>query len=205
MAGKGTKKERGDTRRRIQDVALELFVRNGYEKTSLREIAEILEVSKPAIYYHFKSKEDILLSIFQDLSRPVDDIISWGRQQPRNLETKQEILRRYSAALEASVPLVRFLRENEATLRDLKVGKEFGQQMTSIGEMLTDSDTSLTDQLRCMSALLTLHFGTFALPNITGDAQEKRSALLEITMEMVAAAHPEEAWWSWRRSAGRRR
>ncbi|AJT68447.1 hypothetical protein T261_6845 [Streptomyces lydicus] len=193
MAGKGTKKERGDTRRRIQDVALELFVRNGYEKTSLREIAEILEVSKPAIYYHFKSKEDILLSIFQDLSRPVDDIISWGRQQPRNLETKQEILRRYSAALEASVPLVRFLRENEATLRDLKVGKEFGQQMTSIGEMLTDSDTSLTDQLRCMSALLTLHFGTFALPNITGDAQEKRSALLEITMEMVAAAHPEEA------------
>ncbi|MFF4699096.1 TetR/AcrR family transcriptional regulator [Streptomyces chattanoogensis] len=193
MAGKGTKKERGDTRRRIQDVALELFVRNGYEKTSLREIAEILEVSKPAIYYHFKSKEDILLSIFQDLSRPVDDIISWGRQQPRNLETKQEILRRYSAALEASVPLVRFLRENEATLRDLKVGKEFGQQMTSIGEMLTDSDTSLTDQLRCMSALLTLHFGTFALPNIAGDAQEKRSALLEITMEMVAAAHPEEA------------
>ncbi|MFF4949543.1 TetR/AcrR family transcriptional regulator [Streptomyces chattanoogensis] len=193
MAGKGTKKERGDTRRRIQDVALELFVRNGYEKTSLREIAEILEVSKPAIYYHFKSKEDILLSIFQDLSRPVDDIISWGRQQPRNLETKQEILRRYSAALEASVPLVRFLRENEATLRDLKVGKEFGQQMTAIGEMLTDSDTSLTDQLRCMSALLTLHFGTFALPNIAGDAQEKRSALLEITMEMVAAAHPEEA------------
>ncbi|MGV4929390.1 TetR/AcrR family transcriptional regulator [Streptomyces sp. BHT-5-2] len=193
MAGKGTKKERGDTRRRIQDVALELFVRNGYEKTSLREIAEILEVSKPAIYYHFKSKEDILLSIFQDLSRPVDDIISWGRQQPRNLETKQEILRRYSAALEASVPLVRFLRENEATLRDLKVGKEFGQQMTAIGEMLTDSDTSLTDQLRCMSALLTLHFGTFALPNIAGDAQEKRSALLEITMEMVAAAHPEGA------------
>ncbi|MFG2093669.1 TetR/AcrR family transcriptional regulator [Streptomyces sp. NPDC048612] len=193
MAGKGTKKERGDTRRRIQDVALELFVRNGYEKTSLREIAEILEVSKPAIYYHFKSKEDILLSIFQDLSRPVDDIISWGRQQPRSLETKQEILRRYSAALEASVPLVRFLRENEATLRDLKVGKEFGQQMTTIGEMLTDSDTSLTGQLRCMSALLTLHFGTFALPSIPGDAQEKRSALLEITMEMMAAAYPEEA------------
>ncbi|MGW3011820.1 TetR/AcrR family transcriptional regulator [Streptomyces sp. NPDC001219] len=193
MAGKGTKKERGDTRRRIQDVALELFVRNGYEKTSLREIAEILEVSKPAIYYHFKSKEDILLSIFQDLTRPVDDIISWGRQQPRTLETKQEILRRYSAALEASAPLVRFLRENEATLRDLKVGKEFGQQMTTIGEMLTDSDTSLTDQLRCMSALLTLHFGTFALPNFPGDAEEKRSALLEITMEMVAAAYPEEA------------
>ncbi len=54
---------RGDTRERILDVALELFNEQGYDKTSLREIAERLGVTKAALYYHFKSKEDILLEL----------------------------------------------------------------------------------------------------------------------------------------------
>ena len=49
---------RGDTRVRIQQVALELFAEQGYERTSLREIAERLGVTKAALYYHFKSKEE---------------------------------------------------------------------------------------------------------------------------------------------------
>ena len=51
------------TREQILDVALELFTANGYEKTSLREIAERMNFSKAALYYHFASKEDILLAL----------------------------------------------------------------------------------------------------------------------------------------------
>ncbi|WP_411122190.1 TetR/AcrR family transcriptional regulator [Streptomyces sp. x-19] len=193
VAGSGARKDRGDTRKRIQEVALELFVRHGYEKTSLREIAEVLGVTKPAIYYHFRSKEDILQSIFEDLGRPVDDLIAWGRQQPPTLETKKELLRRYGAAMDATVPLFRFMRENEATLRDLKVGQEFNQQMTAIGEMLTDPQTPLIEQLRCMGALFTLHFGTFALGHFEGDPEVKRTALLAIATDMVETAHGEGA------------
>ncbi|HEX3981907.1 MAG TPA: helix-turn-helix domain-containing protein, partial [Acidimicrobiales bacterium] len=54
--------EPGDTRERILDIALELFTTQGYDKTSLRQIAEQLGFSKAAIYYHFASKEDILLA-----------------------------------------------------------------------------------------------------------------------------------------------
>ena len=57
----------GDTRDRILDIALELFTVQGYEKTSLREIAEKLGFSKAAIYYHFKSKEDILYALHMRL------------------------------------------------------------------------------------------------------------------------------------------
>lgn len=75
----GTKqRRRGNTRQRIQEVALELFAEQGYEKTSLREIAERLDVTKAALYYHFKTKEEILVSIFADLSRPIEDLIEWG-------------------------------------------------------------------------------------------------------------------------------
>jgi len=51
------------TRERILDIALELFTEQGYEKTSLRQIAERLGFSKAAIYYHFASKEDILIEL----------------------------------------------------------------------------------------------------------------------------------------------
>ena len=55
--------EEATTRERILDIALELFTEQGYEKTSLRQIAERLGFSKAAIYYHFASKEDILFEL----------------------------------------------------------------------------------------------------------------------------------------------
>jgi len=53
----------GDTRERILDVALDLFTEKGYDKTSLREIAEQLGFTKAALYYHFPGKKDILLAL----------------------------------------------------------------------------------------------------------------------------------------------
>jgi len=52
-----------DTREQILDVALELFVEHGYDNTSLREIAERMGFSKAALYYHFPSKDDILMAL----------------------------------------------------------------------------------------------------------------------------------------------
>jgi AcrR family transcriptional regulator len=51
------------TRERILDIALELFTRLGYEKTSLRDIAERLGITKAALYYYFERKEDILIEL----------------------------------------------------------------------------------------------------------------------------------------------
>ena len=51
------------TKERILDIALELFTEQGYERTSLRQIAERLGFSKAAIYYHFASKDDILMTL----------------------------------------------------------------------------------------------------------------------------------------------
>jgi AcrR family transcriptional regulator len=56
-----------DTRTAIRDVAVELFARHGYERTSLREIAEQLGMTKAALYYHYPSKQALLLSIVEPL------------------------------------------------------------------------------------------------------------------------------------------
>ncbi|MEV6423869.1 helix-turn-helix domain-containing protein [Streptomyces sp. NPDC051662] len=180
---------RGNTRQRIQDIALELFAEQGYEKTSLREIAERLDVTKAALYYHFKTKEDILISLFEDLSRPLDDLIAWGRTQPHTLETKQEILRRYSEALKSAAPLFRFMQENQAAVRELSIGHTFKERMIDMLDLIQDPDASLKNRVRCVSALFTMHAGTFALKDIEGDPEEKREAILEVSIELMSQAH----------------
>ncbi|MEV8393427.1 MULTISPECIES: TetR/AcrR family transcriptional regulator [unclassified Streptomyces] len=180
---------RGNTRQRIQDVALELFGEQGYEKTSLREIAERLDVTKAALYYHFKTKEDILISLFEDLARPLDDLITWGRTQPHTLETKEEILRRYSEALKKAAPLFRFMQENQATVRELSIGHTFKERMIDMLDLIQDPDASLKNRVRCVSALFTMHAGTFALKDVEGDPEEKREAILEVSIELMSQAH----------------
>ena len=182
-------RRRGDTRQRIQDVALELFAEQGYEKTSLREIAERLDVTKAALYYHFKTKEEIIVSLFEDLTKPIEDLIEWGRQQPHTLDTKQEIIRRYSEALGEAAPLFRFMQENQATVRDLSIGDTFKSRMLGMREIIIDPDAALVDQVRCISAMFTLHAGMFVLQDLAGDADEKRKAVLEVAIGLVTQAH----------------
>jgi AcrR family transcriptional regulator len=56
-----------DTKERIQAAARELFAEKGAQKTSLQEIADKLGITKPALYYHFASREDLLRSIVEPL------------------------------------------------------------------------------------------------------------------------------------------
>jgi AcrR family transcriptional regulator len=58
---------RSDTRQRIQEVARHLFARQGVQRTSLQDIADELGITKPALYYHFSSREDLVRSILVPL------------------------------------------------------------------------------------------------------------------------------------------
>src|SRR6201996_6750300 len=56
-------KPRSDTRWRIQEVARELFLQQGVQRTSLQDIADKMGITKPALYYHFSSRQDLVRSI----------------------------------------------------------------------------------------------------------------------------------------------
>lgn len=57
----------------ILDGALELFSRQGYRETSLQEIADRLGITRPAFYYYFRSKEEILWRLVEDLGNRLLD------------------------------------------------------------------------------------------------------------------------------------
>src|SRR5271168_199454 len=115
---------RRDTRAQAQKVALELFAEQGYEKTSLREIAERLGVTKAALYYHFKSKEDIVHSFTDDYFAEFDALVMWAMDQPRNEATRHEVLERYVGIVLAGHEVFRFLEQNRASVETMHGGKD---------------------------------------------------------------------------------
>lgn len=52
-----------DRREQIFEAGARLFARRGYQRTSLQEVADALGVTKPALYYYYRSKEDLLFEI----------------------------------------------------------------------------------------------------------------------------------------------
>lgn len=56
-----------DTKQRIQEVARELFAQQGVQRTSLQDIADRLGITKPALYYHFSSRDELVRSIVQPI------------------------------------------------------------------------------------------------------------------------------------------
>ena len=186
---------RGDTRARIQQIALELFAEHGYERTSLREIAERLGVTKAALYYHFKSKEDIVRSFTEDYFDRLDALIEWGQGQPPTAQTASELLDRYISIVMDSGEVFRFMERNQATLRDSEHGKhrfiQFRPRLNALVEILTGPDATPRSRIRAAAALFAastscMFFMNDALTPEADQAQHlDRDELHKIVLELA--------------------
>lgn len=56
-------REKEEMRERIIEAAIELFLKDGYDKTSIRQIADAIEYSPATIYLYFKDKDELFFSI----------------------------------------------------------------------------------------------------------------------------------------------
>jgi AcrR family transcriptional regulator len=61
---------------RLLNAAVHVFERKGYAGASVREIVELAGVTKPALYYHFGSKEGVLLAILTQAQQQFADVVA---------------------------------------------------------------------------------------------------------------------------------
>ena len=184
-------RETSDTRGRIQEIALKLFTEKGYEATSLREIAEALGVTKAALYYHFKTKDDIVASLAEDRRASIERLIAWGQGQPRTLETRLEFVRRYADELYDSHHHVfmRCMERTQTALRDHPQIEKPREMMTRLVGVLWDDDASSAQRLKSSMAIFTLHAAWFVLKEEVGD-DERMKAALEVALELIEPTPP---------------
>lgn len=64
------------TRAAIHDAALEQFLHFGYEATRLEDVADRLGLTRAAILYHYRSKEDVLRGIVEPVLHAIDTVLS---------------------------------------------------------------------------------------------------------------------------------
>lgn len=134
----------GDKRAAILRAAIQVFARNGYFNSKVADIARVAGVADGTVYLYFKSKEEILHSIF---SHTMDEAIAAGRAEVAKLtdphEKLQAIARNHLALLGADRDLAvvfqvelrgstKFMEEFSAAgmsiyLQDIRAAIEAGQ------------------------------------------------------------------------------
>jgi AcrR family transcriptional regulator len=191
-----------DTRERILDAALDLFIEQGYDKTSLREVAERVGVTKAALYYHFASKDEI----FRTLMQPVFEL----QQQAMSLVAEHPTLEEWSAGLTALVETVipqrrlfELFENNQSAVR--AVGERMMEESDvadvhevmhgRLDAVLGDETTPLADRVRMAGAVgLVMGVLGFAAGRsfLKVPAEELRSAVVDAVNDVlrVGTEHP---------------
>jgi len=103
-----------DTKENITRTALKLFLRNGYEKTSLNQIAREVGITKPAIYHHFKNKDELIHEV---LSLFFEEMGKWSRSRFGSCKTLKELLQAFFQSLKSFKEVADVLlgKEEEST------------------------------------------------------------------------------------------
>ncbi|HTX86415.1 MAG TPA: TetR/AcrR family transcriptional regulator [Streptosporangiaceae bacterium] len=184
--------ERGrETRSRLRELALQLFAEQGYEQTSLREIAERLGVTKAALYYYYKSKEDIVRDLVEDYMAQIDQLIAWGKDQPRSAQTRAEIVRRYLDIIVNGTAVFRLLHQNQAAVSSLAAAKErgelFRERIDALIGLLTEPGAPMHDEIRAASCLMSISFCSMHYQDKASPA-ELKEAVLGVALELANAA-----------------
>lgn len=152
-----------DTRDRILRVARDLFIQKGVQKTSLQDIAEELGITKPALYYHFASREELLRAF-------VAPLIDGGQRFLEEQERKAPVDPR--ALLEGFFDFnydhsreIWILLSEMSTLAELGLVDQVLEWRLRLGELLVGPNPSLAQATRAVMALGGLQDCTMQFPD----------------------------------------
>jgi AcrR family transcriptional regulator len=133
---------------RIQHAALTLFLRQGYQRTSLREIADELAFSKAALYYHYRSKEEILQAVLDPLLSDLDELLDNTPPPAREM-----FLAAYLEVLMRHRTLVQYLANDGAAVLNSDLRPRLLRIRSAVEALTVGSSPSLPERMRSAAAL----------------------------------------------------
>ena len=158
-----------DTRQRILDVALDLFIEQGFDGASLRQIAEQLGVTKAALYYYFQSKDDILMALHMRLHEFGREALARLGDEPVTLELWGELLDQVVDQMLAQRKIFLMHERNQAALEKLHRedhDAEHEDIQNLFRRVLADTQVPLRDRVRIAASFGVVFSSLF----LSGDA-----------------------------------
>ncbi len=77
-----------NARPKIEKAALELFIRDGVDAATTRNIAESAGVSEGALYRHYKGKDELALALFMETHNRLGEMMISAFSEPGTIEDK---------------------------------------------------------------------------------------------------------------------
>ena len=78
-------------REQILDVSVQVFARNGFHSTSMNDVADAAGVTKPVLYQHFDSKQDLYLALLEEAGLRLRNAVAKGVASASNGKEMTEL------------------------------------------------------------------------------------------------------------------
>jgi AcrR family transcriptional regulator len=185
-----------DTRSEILDAARELFGRHGYQRTSLREIADRLGVTKAAVLYHFPAKRDILVALTRPLLDDLDATMS-AIEGDDPARTAWPAIEGMLDCLLAHRQAMQMVLHDLAPLSQDPTFDRFSQAMMAAQRLVAGPDPDLPRRVRAIQAIAMLGDPVIMLADTPTDVL-RREVLTGVRLLLAEQPAP-----TTRRRAGR--
>lgn len=163
------------TRELAQQVALRLFTEQGYEATSLRQIADELGINKASLYYHFDGKEAIVQSLLDQRGDEAEELLAWVRARPPGPDVIVEAVSRWvDSFTEEKLQGIRFLTANPRLLAGMTHSGEEPRVGTGLSQLADELSARLPSRtpengVALRMALLSINAAVHAATGTSAD------------------------------------
>ena len=154
------------TRDEILATALQLFTVQGYDATSLRQIADRLGFTMAALYYHFPAKEHLVIELARPWLEQISRLVTLSQNgdlgEAGTDECRAAVLSAYVDTMSEHHALLRFLSQDIAALTHPDVGKRARALVFALHDVVAGPDANDADRVRVACAFGAVH----ALPTL---------------------------------------
>ncbi len=188
-----------ETRRQILTRSAELFLAKGYKGVSMKEIAEAVEVTSAALYYHFpKGKEDLFTTMFQTVFvnegvAGIDQTLATTTTGTQDVRERLTLLTSALLALPLDERLSMLVRDAREHLKDpqhqqviLSLLERIRQQVTGLFQAAQDAGVIRSDLP--VNALVGLYMGMLRqAPSLSGlPGEHPAASLVSVLLDGIA-------------------
>jgi AcrR family transcriptional regulator len=142
-----------DTRQRLIDVAVDLFTRHSFAGTSLQMIADEMGFTKAAIYYHFRTREELLSAVVEPIFERLSEIIGAAEAQRGASARADRMLRGYAELAVANRALVSVLACDPSVITLLRDQPRWADMITRQLALLAGGEPGPDGLIRATVAL----------------------------------------------------
>ena len=173
---------------RIVEAALDLFGQHGVSGTSLQMIADAVGVTKAAIYFQFKTKEEIVIAVMEDDLGQLESALDRAEAEADRPRAREVLLTLVIDLAVRRRRIVSALQQDPVIIRLLAKHEPFLQLMDRLFAVLTGDDTGAAARVR--GAMISAAIGGAVTHPLVVDLDDEtlRSEMLRVTRQLFDGA-----------------